>query len=449
MTGAPGTGKTSIVGPVVSAYKRELRDMRIFAAAEAWQTALNLGSSCDIECFALAQLFVKERHGRIKFDDKCVLIVDEGGLLATDRMLQLLRLAERTGLKLIILGDSAQLNPIGAGSGMELLKEAIAPVHLDEVVRQTVKTQRDLVEILVGIERETVERFKGAADAKGDLAPLASFLGGGGIWTSWLNSKEAVSEVARLFLDAQNVAEPVSTIALARSHREAHQITRAVRTGLRVAGQLPAEDFVLAAVTPMGAPYKLRLCEGDRIRFLFRDVAMGVVNGTRGVVREIVERNGGHALVADIAGSRVPHSIKFASAACMDESGRVKLACDYAATIFGCQGATYDRVIVLRSKMMAFRELYVALTRARESATIIDVDPDRARWREAKNSRAIIHSMLAELTTSKLRDRVKPLALRHYLRPTENFQHDREPWLWDSLVRAESPLACPHESGPP
>ena len=48
---------------------------------------------------------------RVTVDGRTVLLVDEVGLLGTERMVQLLRLVKARGAKLVMIGDPQQLRP--------------------------------------------------------------------------------------------------------------------------------------------------------------------------------------------------------------------------------------------------------------------------------------------------------------------------------------------------
>jgi conjugative relaxase-like TrwC/TraI family protein len=287
LTGVPGSGKTSLLKPVVSAYQAQHPNMKIIAAAEAWKTALSLRDITGGEIYALAALFEKERHGRLELNANCLLIVDEVGLLSTKRMLQLLRMVERTGGKLILVGDSAQLSPIGAGSGLDLIKKALSPIELDEIKRQSTAPQRRLVDSLVAVANTSQDR--GQAVAAQAAQSLAKTLQEGCAWTSHPRSKEAVQDVAERVaaeIDPNSVV-PGRLVALARSHRETQYVSRLVRAILRKRGDLEGEDLPLKAITPTGLKYSLKIAKGDRVRFLTRLRKHEIFNGTQGVIDEI------------------------------------------------------------------------------------------------------------------------------------------------------------------
>ncbi len=462
LTGPPGAGKTKVLEPVVAAYKSAGK--RVILAAEAWQTALESGRKCVAdESYALAMLFEKARRNRLKIDGRSVLIVDEAGLLSTRRMLQLLRLAENSKCKLILLGDVAQLSPIGAGSGMTLLKKVVVPFELNEICRQESDEQIRIANALVSVANSgdrddphcdpTYERM-----AVEDLVKAVSDVNA---WEAYAKSKEAVERVARETVEAVSGDDTTSVVALTRSHREALHITRVARKLRRERNEICDTDFGLRAVTPMGVPYRLYLAVGDRIRFQSKATHLNVVNGTRAVIIKIEgdEKNEPTKIHARLLGeyrSSLLTDFSFTPRDFHDDKGRVRIACDYAATIFGSQGATYDEVVVLRSQRMTFRELYVALTRASRRARVVEVDANRARHLQAAAGQEhadsarpeFLASMTRELFGAKRRDRSKSLAIDARLPKRRNEPERRTEWLWDALVLEKQLNGLPEPGAP-
>jgi ATP-dependent exoDNAse (exonuclease V) alpha subunit len=150
---------------------------------------------------------------------------------------------------------------------------------------------------------------------------------------------------------------------IAKTNTQVAALNRAVRQRLRAAGELTAEDAAsLAAVTPSGQQVTLDLAEGDRLRFLTRNDALGIVNGTEGRL-ERIERaaDGGLRLKARI-GERL---VAFAPDELADEMGRAQLAHAYATTCYGSQGLTTEVAFVLADPAMDRHDIHVAASRAR------------------------------------------------------------------------------------
>jgi hypothetical protein len=138
-----------------------------------------------------------------------------------------------------------------------------------------------------------------------------------------------------------------------------------------VAGRrtLTGEEFAVDAVTPSGRAYRLSLARGDQIRFGIRcDISdHRVINGTIGTISDIVAEEDGHALIAaDVDG----RELLFSSREIVDDRGRVRLATDYASTIWSSQGLTSHSTTIVTDAAFDRRDIYVALSRAKQQSTL-------------------------------------------------------------------------------
>ena len=80
-------------------------------------------------------------------------------MLSTRQAHHVLRLAERRGAKVVFAGDTRQQQPVEAGPGLRLIRDAVGSVRVDRIRRQ----KPDLEDILVHVRGETpsATRFRG------------------------------------------------------------------------------------------------------------------------------------------------------------------------------------------------------------------------------------------------------------------------------------------------
>ena len=466
ITGAPGTGKTELLGPVIRAFRHQGRNFHVIGAAEAWQPALALKAKFDIPAFSLAQLFHqglpssavdpanpkdgKPTERRIPIGTKTLLIVDEAGLLPTKRMHAVLDCVLERGAKLILLGDDGQLSPIGAGSGLRLVQGAMrSPARpLTTLMRQNPSPFKTIVEGLIELRTASIARSAilqpGARSAAASANLVAQTFLDSRTWASHENSRSAVETIVAPLLDQMKNPDPRkgSWIALARSHREIQHITRQLRIGMRAANLLEGPDVPVTAVTPMGVTARLHVAKGDRIRFLVRNKRLGVFNGTTATVVGI-EMIAAEPRFTVIIDDEQPRTESFAIAEFFDDDGRARIAPAYAGTVYGGQGMTVDNVIVLRSAAMTFRELYVAITRARHGCRIVEVNAKRAflakREETTPATRETMRTSIArELFSIARRDQVKANARDHGIDDVAEHREPSQPWLWEALFDERS-----------
>ena len=142
ITGGPGTGKTTILRFIITLLEEMGLDYEL--CAPTGRAAKRMGEATDREARTIHRLleygfgeagFGKNEENTILAD---VVIVDEMSMVDVPLMHALLR-AMAPGTRLIMLGDSDQLPPVGAGNVLrDLVASAqVSVVRLTEIFRQT------------------------------------------------------------------------------------------------------------------------------------------------------------------------------------------------------------------------------------------------------------------------------------------------------------------------
>lgn len=360
--GAPGTGKTTSLSPVVRCWKSS--GYRVVGAATAWRVANALRDDLAIEARATASWLARSQQGKPFLDDRTVLIVDEAGLLSSREMHALLTEARNARAKILLVGDRDQLQAIGAGSGLGLVAHAVDTAKVTTIVRQHETWAR-----------EAVTAF-GEGDAKAALNAFAE--------RNLLKEVDGQAAAIRAVVDrVEDVllgAHPETALILARTNAEVAAIGQDVRRRLRCHGIVTGDDVAVTAVTPSGHASSLTLASGDRVRFLTRNDDLGVVNGTVGTITNLFMMSksksaqpSGSIMIEARIGAR---TVRFDTTDIADEHGRAKLSWAYASTLYGAQGMTVDKAAVLLTPAFDRHDIYVAASRARKETALI---VDRAR----------------------------------------------------------------------
>ena len=102
---------------------------------------------------ASTSYYASPRGGGIDIDGNTTIIVDEAGMLSTRQAHHILQLSERHGAKIVFAGDTQQQQPVEAGPGLRLIRDAVGSVRVDRIRRQ----KADLEDILVHVHGETPE----------------------------------------------------------------------------------------------------------------------------------------------------------------------------------------------------------------------------------------------------------------------------------------------------
>ena len=354
--GAPGSGKTTTLAPIVSAYQEA--GYRVLGAASAWRIARMLQTDLGIEARATASWIEKAKRGHEVLDRNTVLIVDEAGLLSSREMHAILSEVQRAGAKLILVGDRGQLQAIGAGPGLDLVSRAVETARVETIVRQREAWAREAV------------RDFGSGEAGCALDAFAER----GLLVEVQGARAAITAIADRWEAAQDADPAASTLLLAGTNAQVAAISREVRSRLKDRGLIRGPEIEVATVTPSGHASQIVLAAGDQIRFLVRNDELGVVNGSTGTVTTVMEQperdapDGRRVRIEAVTGGRL---VAFDPAVLADEKGRVRLGWGYASSIYGSQGLTVDRTLVLADPALDRHDIYVAASRARIETTLI------------------------------------------------------------------------------
>jgi ATP-dependent exoDNAse (exonuclease V) alpha subunit len=119
--GVAGSGKTTTLAAVREGF--ESAGYTVLGTAASGQAARNLGEGAGIESRTVASLSWRLAHKTLELSDRHVLILDEGAMTSDVDLTRLLTAVERSGAKLIIVGDDRQLGAIGPGGALTALAE--------------------------------------------------------------------------------------------------------------------------------------------------------------------------------------------------------------------------------------------------------------------------------------------------------------------------------------
>ena len=281
--GVAGAGKSTLLAPLVDAWHAEGR--AVYGAALAWRQTDDLAQAGIPEARRAAMSVFLDRAGAgtIALDRDSVVVVDELALLGTRQLLDLLRLQERHGFAVVAVGDPKQCQSVEAGPVVDLLRRALGSNAIPEIlttVRQ--QTERERATSLLFRDGQAAEALAGKREdgtarlVAGDYHQVVA-----GIAALWQERRAANAHDSGYSL---SVSAP--------TNRDARAIGAAIRVHRRAAGELGADQVVLAACDQAGDAYELPLAVGDRVRLFARtnaacaDRSRGIL-GNNGSVLEV------------------------------------------------------------------------------------------------------------------------------------------------------------------
>ncbi|MDR6828966.1 conjugative relaxase-like TrwC/TraI family protein [Bosea sp. BE271] len=382
INGAPGTGKTTMLKPVVAAYQEA--GFKVIATAEAWRVCLEMGTDCAIK-FASLTTLLGHKGRELGVDSRTVLIVDEVGLLGTERMVQLLRLAKERGAKLVMIGDPSQLRPIAAGSGYRLIHPFAKSASLMTVHRQVGWYRKAAAAIVSGNTAEglhDMDRHNRVQHIKSSAEATAKAV-------DWLEKE--------FFARGHG-----PSVAIVKTNDEVHEISQAFRQKLQLAGALKGEVHRIAAMTPNGIRRTLELQDGDLVRFQRRSrVHPEIVNGSVARVVAITRLEDGDlslrlSLRIKLQGKNSTKAVTARLSEWHDENGDAHVGHAYVSTLYGLQGATIAKgLLILDGDKLDERDLYVGLTRARHETLLLLRSKRKKAWYSEEGPAALPHEKTA------------------------------------------------------
>jgi conjugative relaxase-like TrwC/TraI family protein len=337
LIGPAGTGKGVVID--ATARAEQLAGLTTLGIAVSGSTAERLGTDSPAlhgGTLTLDALVARANTGSVHVDTDTTIILDEAGMVDHKRLDKLTELVDRSGAKLIAVGDGKQLPSIGPGGMFDRLAEHAPTVELETIHRtKDPAEQRAWQAFRAGEPERAMAHYK----ARGRLH-LAD--------TRDQAAEDAVKAWARL-TDEVGI-DKVALIADA-SNQEIDRLNARAQHLRAQRGELGPDELPLGSVH-----YGLR--QGDHVAFITQHRPPGqarVQNGTRGQITSI-DQHGTISLTID--GSRRRLQIGW------DDAEQLRLA--YAQHVYRQQGATVDRSVVLTGGWQTSRETaYVQATRAR------------------------------------------------------------------------------------
>ncbi len=419
--GGAGTGKSFVLRRVQEALQREGRVTRVLAPQR--QQVLGLAKDGLADTQTVAE-FLTTRSMPLR----AVVVIDEAGQIGAQQMLDLLKLVEARGGRVILSGDTRQHGPVEASDALRAIERysGVRAAELNEIRRQDPERAAERW------ERARIAEYREAVKEASEGAFAASFdrLDALGVVA------ECAPDAARDELASAYVAHAErkeSAIVVSQTWAEIDEINDRIRSGLRgrklladeertITAHKPVdlttaqkqdarfypEDHVIVfnrrvarcqrgdigrlhAMTTKGAvidtghslhwlkptqldainvckPQRLALSRGDRLQLKANSVA---ADGTKLANGELVTvsriKAGGEIVLAD--GRTLP-------------AGYRQFVRGYAVTSYGSQGKTVDHVLFADSAIRAAtnaQQWYVSISRGRKSVRIFT--PDRVALR--------------------------------------------------------------------
>lgn len=341
LTGGPGTGKTTVINGLLSAYEHMYPTNTIALCAPTGRASQRMKEATGREAVTLHRLLdyrpfgddvtYKDSNNPIEAD---LIVLDEGSMLSID-LADILFSATKSGTMVLIVGDTAQLACVGAGN---VLQDLIQCGEVPTV--QLVKTYRQAETSLIVKNAKTINNGYAQMITGDDFSVVMGH----------------EDDLPKLILDE------VSKCGNSNDPFAVQVLTPARRKG--ECGATALNKQLQQLLNPTGAFMRygdsiFRM--GDKVMTIRNNYSVGYFNGDIGIICSVTD----DSLIVQIDDTKVE----------MTKDLLDDLVLAYATTIHKSQGSEYATAIVVLPpeprSMLQRNLLYTAITRAKKRCVIV------------------------------------------------------------------------------
>jgi ATP-dependent exoDNAse (exonuclease V) alpha subunit len=341
LVGQGGTGKGVVLSAATSAWQKE--GYEVIGTAIAGVVAERVGAEAGMQrAVNTSALLVAVEGGRTHLGANTVVVMDEAGMADTNRFAALVQATAESESKLVLVGDHAQLSPIGAGGMFPELQDRVPTAHLSEVHRAQHVWERDAWAQLREGESERA---------------LAGYSAHGQLHIHDTRAQAAEAMVANWDRRRESVPPGQAVMITDASNHERDQLNAMAQELRAQAGELGSRGVELP-----GKPYGL--FPGDQIVFTGQYRALGKQRVENGITGTVVETKGEDRAILETS-ERPPREVEVNTGEFSD------LSLGYAVHIAKGQGMTVQSAGVLTGGWQTDREhIYTEASRARDRTDI-------------------------------------------------------------------------------
>lgn len=356
LVGGPGVGKTTALKAIH--HVAEKMHIVVHQGALSGRATQRMREATSRPAFTIAALLVRVDQGEIELGDGVLLVLDESSMIDLGT---LYRLAShfKPGVRLLLVGDTGQLPPIGFGLTFHVLADDphIPKTELTTVMRQSAES--GIPEVCAAIRSGRTPKLLSGLSGRDGVAFLPA------------KADEVVDKVMDVLADLGGIGRAQIICAVKRGLGGTFEFNRQLQA---VAGR--SKSLLCGRFFP-----------GEPIIAMRNDYDIGIMNGDLGIA--IGEMRSGE-LVADFNGREI----------CMPPSYLVNLDLAYAITCHKSQGSQFERVIIpiTRSRLMDRTLLLTAASRGQRQVFLV-------------GDRSVLDRAIASLPVSNRRQ----VGFRHHL----------------------------------
>lgn len=345
LTGGPGTGKTTVVRGLLTAYEKLFPNNVIRLCAPTGRASQRMKEATNREACTIHRLLEYHPYGD-SFSCKNeaspieanLIVVDESSMISID-LAELLFNAVRPGTMVLLVGDTAQLPSVGPGNVLaDIIRSGVVPMTA------LTKTHRQ------GAGSPIIENARRINEGQHELVTNIDFA------IVECDEESLLKSIRNQYVIYHKDSDPFAVQVLTTTRRDPLKGCNAMSKVI----QKQVNMAKIGGIRYGDTTYYV----GDKIMMTHNNYNIGYFNGDVGIIKSTSSTE----IVVEINGElvHVPNS----------------MLCDmslaYATTIHKSQGSEYDVVIVVvppqPSSMLQRNILYTAITRARKRVILVASD---------------------------------------------------------------------------
>ena len=343
IVGRAGTGKSFSLAAAKNIW--DSNGNTVYGIAVSGIAADGLAKDANIDSRTIASFLLAVNHGAIKLNNSSVIVMDEAGMTDSLSMQKVIAIAEKSGAKLVLVGDPAQLQPVGPGASFRAILEKTGFAEIQNVYRQKEEWQRQAT--VDFSQANTAEAIQSYYDNGCIKLVDNSILAMEQLVKDWQNQREQTKKDISKFLVV--------------AHRNIDvQILNKTLRNLRVTNNEISEGYTVNNVVS-GKERETKIAQNDRIIFLRNDKKLCVANGRFATITYVNFSESGKVIDFNVKVDGHEEEIT------IDPKTYNNFDYGYAATVHKTQGVTVDHSFVYGGGNLNSSLTYVAMTRHRES----------------------------------------------------------------------------------
>ncbi|GAV19302.1 multifunctional conjugation protein TraI [Mariprofundus micogutta] len=357
--GQAGTGKSTLLAAANKAFEAE--EFKVQGLALASKAATGLQEGSGIQSQTIHSYLIESENGRKNLDSKSILVVDEAGMVDTKLLGKITRQAEQAGAKVILVGDSQQLQSIGAGGTFSTVSDRIGKAELTEIFRQDSAADKQSLQAL---RQGDSKAFLAHMKAEGRLSITKS-------------TTDAHKQMSDKFIASK--AGIQDKIMIAGRRADVSSLNKMARQQLKEQGKLSVESSFKDSTEKT-----MKVAIGDRLRILKNNKQLGVSNGDLATVSDINITDSGDTVlsVETDSGKQVE----------INTTDYNNLTHGYCITAHASQGATVKEAYIYSSSFNSKEMAYVQGSRHKEHSEIFASEQEVGELAEKQLERAMARS---------------------------------------------------------